>query len=88
MKLHPMWQDYPDLAQAVNHDPQLMEDVVKLKNKKSRIGCVGYDPCWWQAFFAPLLTSCCLLNLVQNKMKESHLFSGFHRNAPYGHPDS
>ncbi|WP_270268262.1 polyprenyl synthetase family protein [Enterococcus avium] len=34
MKLHPMWQDYPDLAKQLTTTLQLMEDVVKLKNKK------------------------------------------------------
>ncbi|MGO3792768.1 MAG: polyprenyl synthetase family protein, partial [Enterococcus gilvus] len=34
MKLHPMWQDYPDLAKQLTTTLHLMEDVVKLKNKK------------------------------------------------------
>ena len=34
MKLHHMWQDYPDLAKQLTTTLQLMEDVVKLKNKK------------------------------------------------------
>ncbi len=33
MKLHPMWQDYPDLAKQLTTTLHLMEDVVKLKNK-------------------------------------------------------
>lgn len=34
MKLHPMWQDYPELADQLTATLHLMEDVVKLKNKK------------------------------------------------------
>lgn len=33
MILHPMWQDYPELAQQLNITLKLMEDSVKLKNK-------------------------------------------------------
>lgn len=29
MKLHPMWQDYPDLAKQLTTTLQLMEGVVK-----------------------------------------------------------
>lgn len=39
MKLHPMWQDYPDLAKQLTTTLQLMEDVVKLKIKKSNRLC-------------------------------------------------
>ncbi|GAA2902859.1 polyprenyl synthetase family protein [Enterococcus pseudoavium] len=34
MKLHPMWQDYPDLAKRLTTTLELMENVVNLKNKK------------------------------------------------------
>lgn len=34
MKLHPMWQEYPDLAKQLTTTLELMENVVKLKNKK------------------------------------------------------
>lgn len=34
MKLHPMWQEYPDLAKQLTTTLELMESVVKLKNKK------------------------------------------------------
>lgn len=34
MKLHPMWQEYPDLAKQLTTTLHLMEDVVHLKNKK------------------------------------------------------
>ncbi|MGM0175205.1 polyprenyl synthetase family protein [Enterococcus sp. DIV0800] len=34
MILHPMWQDYPELAKQLTTTLYLMEDVVKLKNKK------------------------------------------------------
>lgn len=33
MKLHPLWQDYPDLAPELAQTLTLMEDSVKLKNK-------------------------------------------------------
>ena len=33
MKLHPMWQDYPDLAKQLTTTLQLMEDVVKKSNR-------------------------------------------------------
>ena len=33
MKLHPMWQNYPQLVPELNQTIELMEQSVKLKNK-------------------------------------------------------
>lgn len=55
MKLHPMWQDYPDLAEQLTTTLELMENVVKLKIK-SRGCCTSHDPRWRKAA-APCLST-------------------------------
>ena len=67
MKLHPMWQDYPDLAKQLTTTLQLMEDVVKLKNKK--VESAVLDMIHAGGKLLRPAYQCCLLNLVQNKMK-------------------
>ena len=46
MKLHPMWQNYPQLVPELNQTIETNGTIVKLKNKACRKSSIRYDSFW------------------------------------------